>query len=169
MSKKLYHFAAVLLKDKVEAEDAVQEVCLKLWNMRDRLKEYQNLEAFSMKVIKNWCLDRIKAKKPVYIDQYHAKVEQTDSTNPEKLLEQTDQLEHLTRIIYKLPEQQRMVFQLRDIEGYDFEEISEITELNINTVRVNLSRARNKLRDEIMKNSNIYGKAYIKESSRKIL
>jgi RNA polymerase sigma-70 factor (ECF subfamily) len=70
MTGKLLHFANLLLRNTQEAEDAVQEVCLKLWKIRDSLDKYNSVEAFAMKVIKNWCLDRLKARKPVYIDNY---------------------------------------------------------------------------------------------------
>ena len=157
MSRKLYHFARVLLHDNDEAEDAVQEVCLKLWNMRSRLEEYHNLEAFSMKVLKNWCLDRIKSKKPVYLANYqNAMNRKPEYDNPHLILERHDMAGHLELLLKRLPEQQRMVFQLRDIEGYDYEEIAEILETNKNTVRVALSRARKKLREELNKIS-VYG------------
>lgn len=157
MSRKLYHFARVLLNDQNEAEDAVQEVCLKLWGMREKLEEYHNLEAFSMKVLKNYCLDRIKLKKPVYVDDYRTMTgRQTEQENPHVILERHDLAGLLGNILEKLPEQQRMAFQLRDIEGYDYEEIAEIMETNKNSVRVALSRARKKMREELIK-SKVYG------------
>ena len=157
MSRKLYHFARVLLKDQAEAEDAVQEVCLKLWNMREKLEEFHNLEAFSMKVLKNWCLDRIKSKKPVYVDDFRTiTVRQTDQENPHMIMERHDLAGLLGNMLDKLPEQQRMAFQLRDIEGLDYEEIAEIMEMNKNNVRVALSRARKKMREELIKSS-VYG------------
>jgi len=157
MSKKLYHFARLLLNDGNEAEDAVQEVCLKLWNMREKLEEFHNLEAFSMKVLKNWCLDRIKMKKPVYVDNLPTEGDrQTEYENPHVIMERHDLAGLLGSILEKLPEQQRMAFQLRDIEGYDYEEIAEIMETNKNTIRVALSRARKKMREELIK-SRVYG------------
>jgi RNA polymerase sigma-70 factor (ECF subfamily) len=54
-------------------------------------------------------------------------------------------------LILKLPDLQRTVMQLRDIEQLSYEEIAEVTELKINAIRVNLSRARKKVRDEFLK------------------
>lgn len=157
MSRKLFNFAHMLLHDQTEAEDAVQEVCLKLWNMRNRLDEIQNPEAFAMKTMKNWCVDRMRAKKPIYVDHYHSGVDQqSGQDDPLKLLENSDLLEHFTRLLERLPEQQRSIFQLRDIEGLEFEEIADIMDMNMNTVRVNLSRARSRLREELYK-TRIYG------------
>lgn len=152
MSGKLLHFASMMLRETSEAEDAVQEVCLKLWKIRDSLDQYNNIEAFAMKVIKNWCLDRLKARKPVYVSNYDAfQSHQRDDHDPHKLMETADRMRLLYLILDKLPEQQRLILQLRDIEGLEFEEIEEVMDLNINAIRVNLFRARNKIREEIIK------------------
>ena len=152
LNGRLYHYAYLLLKDRSEAEDAVQEVCLKLWKIRESLQEYKSIEAFALKVTRNWCLDRIKAKKPVYIDNYNPWFDKrTEDTDPHKALENTDNLDLLFTIMDKLPQQQRHIIQLREIENREYEEIAEIMDMNVNAVRVNLSRARNKIREEMTK------------------
>src|SRR4030042_2566700 len=88
LSGKLFHFARLLLKDHAEAEDSVQEIFLKLWKLRFSLSAYDNLEAFAMKVTRNWCLDRIKAKKPLYIESYSPGFDHhSDMDSPLGLLE----------------------------------------------------------------------------------
>lgn len=152
MTGKLLHFANLLLRNTHEAEDAVQEVCLKLWKIRDSLDRYNSLEAFAMKVVKNWCLDRLKARKHVYIDNYDSvQGNRLDEADPYRLMERSDRIGLLHRALDKLPEQQRLIIQLREIEGLEFEEIVEITDMNVNSIRVNLFRARSKIRDEIIK------------------
>jgi RNA polymerase sigma factor (sigma-70 family) len=157
MSKKLLHFAFQMLRDTGEAEDAVQEVILKLWKIRDTLDNYNSLEAFSMKITRNWCLDRLKAKKPVYVEGYQKGFDrQAADENPQKLMEKEDRRRLLWTIMEKLPEQQRLIIQLRDIEGLEFDQIAEIMEANVNALRVSLSRARNRMREELTK-YNEYG------------
>jgi RNA polymerase sigma factor (sigma-70 family) len=152
MSGKLLHFAQMMLRDNSEGEDAVQEVCLKLWKIRDSLDQYNNIEAFAMKVVKNWCLDRLKARKPVYVGNYEAyQGNRPDDHDPHKLMETSDRIRLMYLILDKLPEQQRLILQLRDIEGLEFEEIEEVMDMNTNAIRVNLFRARNKIREEIIK------------------
>jgi RNA polymerase sigma factor (sigma-70 family) len=149
---KLHRFAFFMLKDNSEAEDAVQEVCMKLWNNRESLESIKSIDAFAMRMIKNWCLDRLKAKKPVYVESYQPWLEKSsEMADPQKSLETADKLNRLNGIMNKLPEQQRIIVQLREIEGLEFNEISEITELDINNIRVNLSRARNRIREEMNK------------------
>ncbi len=148
MKNKLYRFASRLLDDAEEAQDAVQEVFIKLWNMRDRLHTLNSAEAFAMTITRNYCLDRIKARKTVSVEQTKSLLFKEDKNeNIEERTEQRDTLMHVRKIMALLPEQQRMIIHLRDIEGYEFEEIEQALDINLNTIRVNLSRARKKLRE----------------------
>lgn len=169
LGKKLYHFARLLLNNDAEAQDAVQETYLKLWKIKDRLKGLNNLEAFAMKMTKNWCLDRLKAKKPLLVDNYTSGYDpEHDSENPHATLETTDKMNRFKNLMKLLPEQQQIILQLRDIEGYEFEEIAEITGINPNAVRVNLSRARKKIRESMTKIEN-YGSEKDRNTASEIL
>lgn len=155
--RKLFHFARLLLKDEYIAQDAVQEVYIKLWEMRDELSKIKSMEAFVMRITKNWCLDRLKAKKAILIDNYsHGYDRPNEAQEPYKVMERNDKIKNLYAIMDKLPEQQKTILKLRDIDGYDYEEIASITELNESTIRVNLSRARKKVREDLLKIEN-YG------------
>jgi RNA polymerase sigma-70 factor (ECF subfamily) len=155
VSKKLLRFATHFLKDEDEARDVVQDVFLKLWQKRDSLNEIENIEAFAMRMTRNRCLDIVRANKVVAID------EETDRKMKEETVDVHGQVElsetaiQIQRLIEELPDLQRTVMQLRDIEQLEYEEIAERTDLKINAIRVNLSRARKKVRDEFLKiNSN---------------
>lgn len=151
LNGKLYHYACLLLRDQSEAKDAVQEVYLKLWKIRESLEQYNSIEAFAMKVTRNWCLDRIKAHKPVYFENYQPWIERRSDEDPLKTVEKKENLNLLMKLMDKLPEQQKLIIQLREIENMDFEEIAEIMDMNVNSIRVSLSRARNKMREELAK------------------
>jgi len=148
LKNKLYRFACRLLNDGEEAQDAVQEVFLKMWGRRDQLDRINSIEAFAMKVTKNHCLDRIKAKRTVSIEMTKSLyIKENDGISAERQLELKDSAKFIEKLISGLPEQQRMIIQLRDIEGYEFEEIEEALDMSINTIRVNLSRARKRIRE----------------------
>ena len=169
MSRKLLHYAFQILRDTGEAEDAVQEVVLKLWKIRYSLKDLNSLDAFAMKITRNWCLDRLKSKKPLYIDAYNYKYDrQTDEDNPQRQIEQTDKLDLIYMVMNRLPDQQKQIVQLRDIEGLEYEQIAEIMEMNLNALRVCLSRARNKIREELIK-FDAYGYQANKNTAGKVL
>ncbi len=150
--KKLFHFARLLLKDDNEAQDAVQEVYIKLWNMRDELANIKNIEAFAMRITRNWCLDRLKSKKPTLISDYSDGYDHMhDSATPDGLLEENEKMLNFRRIIEDIPEPQKTVLQLRDMEGYEYEDIARTTGMKVNAVRVALSRARKKVRESFLK------------------
>lgn len=152
---KMYRLALRLLVSKEAAEDATQEVILKLWNRKHKIKDYTNLEAFAMMVVKNYCLDELKSKKNNNLRIVHQNYE-NKSTSPQRDLELKDEMNWIQDIVADLPEQQRIVFQLRDIEQLDFEEIEEITKMKSTAVRVALSRARKKIRERLT-NKHDYG------------
>ncbi len=151
---KLYRLAKRLLVSKDEAEDAVQEIFLKLWNGRDKIKNYKNPEAFAMTMLKNYCLDRLKSKQASNLKIVHSNYR--NSENIERQVEANDGVSMVFKIMETLPEQQKMVLQLRDVEQFEFVEIAEMMEINETAVRVSLSRARKRVREQLIKKYN-YG------------
>lgn len=149
LKDKLYRFALRLLQDSDEAVDMVQETMLKLWNKRKELKNLQNIESYAVKITKNGCLDRLKHTQ--IIRTREAEITEFTKQHNYAISEEVEKLELVKKIINELPETQKIVIQLRDIEEQEIEEIKEITGLNENAIRTNLSRARKKVRDEINK------------------
>ena len=154
LKNKLFRLANRLLGDSSEAQDIVQEVFIKLWSRREKLDEYKSVEALSMVTTRNLCLDKLKAKKYPVDRLDNLKVDMPD-TDIESKIENNELAEKIKNIILTLPEQMKTIIQLRDIEGYEFEEIAEIVGMNENAIRVSLSRARKKVRD-ILINSKLY-------------
>jgi len=152
LQDKLYSFALRFLGDSEDAKDAVQEVFVKLWKLRDSLDSYRSLVAFAMTVTRNHCLDRIKAKRTIPIEDNKVYTSQIVNTTPGDILEKKDLAEIVRKIINELPENQRSVIHLRDIDGFDNQEIGEILKMDTNNVRVLLSRARKKVREELLAN-----------------
>jgi len=148
LKNKLFRFANRLLEDREEAEDMVQEVFIKLWNRRDKLDEYRSVEALAMVSTRNLCLDKLKRRKITIERIENLRDEMTESRQDQKT-DLSDIVHKIHQIIQTLPEQQQSIIQLRDIEGYDFEEIAELLDMNENAVRVNLSRARKKIRESL--------------------
>ena len=148
--ERLLHIAQRILVEEQEAEDAVQEVLLKLWHTRDSLDNYDSPAAFATTVTKNLCLDRLKVKnRQVSLDV--AYYERAGNDNPYLQMERKNTTEVLQKIIENLPPLQRAIIRMKDMEEYEVEEIAEITGTNVDAVRVNLSRARKKVREEYIK------------------
>ena len=143
---KLLNYARKLTEDPSDAEDAVQEIMLKLWNMRQKLDEYQSIEALAMTMTHHLCMDIWRAKRPdsLSLEQVHAP---SQSATPERLLEEKDEFRLMREIIDSLPTLQRTIIQMKDVQEYETEEIAEITGCSAEAIRSNLSRARKKVRD----------------------
>lgn len=154
LKNRLFRLSKQILGDHEDAQDMVQEVFIKLWNRREKLDEYKSVEALAVVMTRNMCLDKIKAKKYPVENLENLKADISDS-GTENNHDLTDVVNRIRKIIGTLPEQQRTIMHMRDIEGYDHQEIAGIMEMNENAVRVNLSRARKKVR-EIMINQKLY-------------
>ncbi len=152
---KVFRLAKRLLVSTEEAEDATQEVLLKLWNNKRKMQEYKNIEAFSMTMTKNFCFDKLKSKQSQNLKIVHSNYED-GNTSLQKQVELNDSVDWVSKIIEELPDQQRMIIQLRDIEEYDFDEIAKMLNMNNTAVRVNLSRARKTIREKLT-NTHNYG------------
>ena len=150
MREKLFHMAQRILVDEQEAEDAVQEVLLKLWHSRDSLANYESPAAYATTVLKNHCLDRLKVKNRQQLldDSYNGLAA---AANPYAQLERKNTEEVIQLIIKSLPALQQAIIRMKDIEEYEVDEIAGITGTNVEAVRVNLSRARKKVREEYLK------------------
>ncbi len=147
---KIYRLAKRILNDIEESEDVVQEVFYRLWSRKDELAAYRSIEAFAMIVTKNMCLDKVKAK-GYHKDQLSEWNAPVDMRSPERIAEIEDEVRSVHQAIGQLPEQQRMIIQMRDVEGMEYEEIAEIMQMNLNALRVSLSRARKTIRERIIK------------------
>ncbi len=151
VSRKILRFATHFLKDEDSARDVVQDVFLKLWQKKEELDQVENMEAFAMRMTRNRCLDILRSGKTVPIDAEtyrHLKQITTDVHSKVELSEAANQVKQL---ISQLPDIQQKVMYMRDIEQMEFDEIAELTGLQVNAIRVNLSRARKKVRDEYLK------------------
>lgn len=151
---KLYRLAKRILVSKDEADDAVQEVFLKLWKGRENIANYKSPEAFAITMTKNYCLDRLKSKQASNLKIVHSNYQ--TSENIERNIEANDGVEIVFKIMETLPEQQKIVLQLRDVEQFEFAEIAKMLDSNETAIRVALSRARKTVRDAMIKKYN-YG------------
>mgnify|MGYP003504061145 CR=1 FL=1 len=152
---KLFRLAKRMLVSTEEAEDATQEVLVRLWNKNSSLEQYNSVEALAMTMTKNYCLDQLKSKRATNLQIVHNNY-QDKQASVETQIEHQNTLQWAEKLMNDLPEQQRLILQLREIEEYEFSEIAQVLEMNETAVRVALSRARKTLREQIEKTHN-YG------------
>ncbi len=159
VKNKLYRFAFRLLGNNEEARDVVQEVMIKVWSGREQLGRVHNLEAWCMRITKNLSLDRLRQQQRRPTDSLDQGMHVVHhSLTPADAAELGERMERISKWMAELPEKQRQVMHLRDIEGYSYNEICEILELDMSQVKVYLFRARNAVREKLLK-TDAYGLA----------
>jgi RNA polymerase sigma-70 factor (ECF subfamily) len=149
LRQTLFLAALKCLHQEEDAEDVVQETLLRLWNIREQLGAVSNPAAFAMQTTKNICIDRLRAykEKTEADDFYLGAVNET----PHSEMEKKDAVSIVKDIIGHLPDLQKIIIQMRDVEGYELQEIADITGTQVGAVTVNLSRARKKVREQFIK------------------
>ncbi len=151
-SSRLYRLAFGLLGNREEAEDTVQEVYLKLWRMRDDLGKYNSLEALSVRITRNLCLDQLRKRKTTREAQEQRKREaRIETEDPSDTLLKQERAEIINRLINELPEPQRSLVYFRHIEGKEYHEIERLMDMKENAIRVSISRARKQLKEMLQK------------------
>ena len=144
---KLMNVSLNLLAERADAEDVVQDAFLKLWHIRDRLGSYRSVEALAVMMVKNLALDLIRKRRPEE-EWTIAMTADEEAERPDTMLEQSDAIHCIRQLIDRLPPLQQSIIRMKDIEGYEVAEIAEITGTQVEAVRVNLSRARKKIKEQ---------------------
>jgi RNA polymerase sigma-70 factor (ECF subfamily) len=153
---KLFRFAFMLVNNRPEAEDIVQDTLMKLWLKKNELGKIGNIEAWSMTITKNLAHDHLRKIKNRHASGLLPEEIKTLAATEGTSLELNEKLGHIHRCIDLLPGKQKQAIFLRDIEGHSYKEISEIMGIDENLVKVTLFRARDNLRKRILKIEN-YG------------
>lgn len=157
LKNKLFRVALRITLDRPEAEDVVEDVLVKTWEMRHspELLRVQNLEAYCLTMTRNLALDRSQRREAQNVslddaDHEHITREKADPAPlPDQIMERDDRLQWVRELFNQLPEKQRTVMQLRDIEEHSYQEITEIMQITESDVKVTLFRARQALKQLI--------------------
>ena len=148
---KLFRLAKTMLQNHEDAEDALQEVYMKFWNNKEIIEDLKNPEAYAMKVMKNFCLDKLKSRKNKNMVEIKEPEIGRENFTPFSMVSFENLKDLMLKLFSSLPEQQRMIIHMRDIEHYSYEEIEEVIGMNVNAIRVNLSRARKSVKGNYLK------------------
>lgn len=148
LAKNVYSFALNMLGNPDDSADITQDVMIKLWLSRNELKHVDSPKAWALTITRNLCLDWLKKQKPTYDEQ---EVIRNGGCARDTLqqLEAQETAQAVHKIIDTLPDNQREVMILREIEELEFEEIAQITGLTTNHIRVLLSRGRTEVKEKL--------------------
>lgn len=146
LKDKLYRLALRITLDSAEAEDIVQDTMIRVWNKRDEWAQFNSIEAFCLTVARNLAIDRSQKSEAQNIELTTETQEMSDGSTPERQLERSEQMDLVRKLINKLPEKQRTIIQLRDIEEKSYKEIADVMQLTEDQVKVTLFRARQRIK-----------------------
>ena len=147
---KIYAFAFSYLKNESDAEELLQEVFLKLWEVRSNLDASKNIKSFLFKICVNLIYDFIRRKniEQVYLD-YSGRNSPSSGDNTWHEVIYNDMLNNLQQLIATMPEQRQRIFRLSKEEGLSNEEIANQLNLSRRTVENQLYRAVSFLKEKI--------------------
>lgn len=162
LKNKLFRMAIRITLDRPEAEDVVEDVLVKVWEMRTtpEMQRVTNLEAYCLTMTRNLALDRARRLDAQRVslddDQHQADVMQRpdNAMLPDQIMEHNDRLMWVRQLFDTLPEKQRTVLQLRDIEEHTYQEIADIMRISESDVKVTIFRARQALKQLIQNKPN---------------
>ena len=143
----MYRLALRITLNSQEAEDIVQDVIIKLWKQQSGGTHIGNLEAYTLRMVRNLALDRqrMKVNQTENIDG----MDFSGTSSIEDAIEQDERISRIRQAMAQLPEKQRIAMQLRDFEGRSYKEIADIMEITEDQVKVNIFRARQTIRQLI--------------------
>lgn len=156
LKNQLFRLALRITLDRMEAEDVVQETLIRVWNKRREWQQLESVEAYCMTITRNLAIDRSERKGARQVELTDGMEQPDSAASPHEQLVNEERLRWIHRLINRLPEKQRTVMQLRDIEGKNYKDIASALDLTEEQVKVNLFRARQKVRQKLLEIEN-YG------------
>ena len=152
---KAYNLAFRYLKNHEDASDALQESFIKIYRNLAGFKGESSFDTWVYRIVVNTCNDMIKKNKsrPETESLFKENDEEytmdipDSSSSPEQVLIHKEDGEYIVWCLNQLPEEHREILILRDIQGFHYEEISQILNCGIGTVKSRISRARHRFRE----------------------
>jgi RNA polymerase sigma-70 factor (ECF subfamily) len=152
--QKAFSVAFRIICNEEEARDAVQESFIKVWEKLGQYDMNRNFDTWMVKIVVNTAIDRKRKLDRFHIVRFEQAEKQLEWPDPEVSQKATDNMELaqlINRLARGLPEKQRMVFILRDIQGMESQEVQQILDLSENSVKSNLYHARSFIREKLVR------------------
>lgn len=151
LKDKLFRLALRITLNREEAEDVVQETMLRVWSKRDEWQQFNSVEAYCLTIAKNLALDKSEKKDAQTVElNAQAELAIPEAEDPHERLVSKERLMLVHRFVNELPVRQRIILQLRDVEGKSYREIASLLNLTEEQVKVNLFRGRQKVKQRLM-------------------
>lgn len=151
LKRGLFGFAYRMLKNREDAQDAMQELLLKLWNNREKLETNGNIKTYCYTALYRDCIDRLRKRNRFRLVTGSILMEIEGNTDVDKDFENSDLISKIRQAMNNLPDKQRVVLELRDFQDFDYDEIAKIMDMTVNAVRVTVARSRAAISEKMKK------------------
>lgn len=150
LKDKLFRFAYSIVREQAEAEDITQDVLVNLWDKKEVWSKIENLEAYCFRATKNMAIDRLASmaiRKNQRLEPEKEDLFFVNERSPHHEIVHQEQIELIQACVDLLPETQKMVFQLREVEELSYKEIADSLDISEDLVKISLFRARKKMKE----------------------
>ncbi len=164
--KKVFNIALRMMGNQEDASDAAQEVFIKIYKSISGFREESSFNTWVYRIATNVCLDELRKRKRMNVVSTDSLIQLTDGEvnvqvedkglSPDKILEKKELIEEVKEALNHIKHEHKQVIVLRDIQGYSYKEISSIMQCSEGTVKSRINRARNAVKDILLKKRNIY-------------
>ena len=159
--KKMYAVALRMFSNREDAQDCLQEAMLRVYRAIGSFKGQSSFSTWLYRITMNTCLDELRRKKNKQSTSLDNLVEQgwspaDEANTPEKHAVRAELRRELGRLIQDLPEDMRSAIVLRDIQGFSYDEIADVMDVNVGTIKSRISRAREKLRGKLKEKPELF-------------
>lgn len=160
--KRMYAVALRMCANREDAQDCLQEAMLRIYRSIGGFKGQSSFGTWVYRITMNTCLDELRRKKNKQNTSLDNMLDQgwspaDDSSSPEKHVMQNEMRKNIADSIRDLPDDMRSAIIMRDIHGYSYEEIADMLNVNVGTIKSRISRGREKLREKLSKFSELFG------------
>ena len=159
--RRMYAVALRMCGNREDAQDCLQEAMLRVYRAIGGFKGQSSFSTWVYRITMNTCLDELRRKKNRQSTSLDSLLDMgwspSDDTNaPEKQAMRSELRRNLNRAIQELPEEMRSAVVLREIQGFSYEEIAHMLEINVGTIKSRISRGREKLREKMKENAELF-------------
>ena len=149
VSDGMYRYALSIVHEPETARDIVQDCLAKIWAIRSELKGVEKINAWTFRIVRNRCIEVLRRNRYADLDERVVNMWQTGSLEQSAIAD--DFKSWLKEVLKTLPQKQQEVFHLREIEDLSYQDIAETCGLTESDVKVNIHRARKKVKEAMQK------------------
>lgn len=150
-SPLVFHVAFTIVRDRGLAEDVVQETMIKAWRSKDSFRGESSARTWLVKICRNTAIDSLRRQRrvPATVGELPDSADASASADTERIAQGRDEVSRLAGALDSLDELSRTVILLREVEAMSYQEISEVMDVPVSTVKTRLLRARRRLVDSM--------------------